>query len=571
LTSIVGLIFIGSVAKNTRPSKPRTRRGTRLVAMFLLAILGMSLWIGYQALDAARSHRRTAEGVLTDYADMAVVEYSRRIEENLGRFNWLLFDDIPRTLRRRAPHPEEMENDLHYAIRDQRCRCEQLREEARLFRVDLESRGVVIAPDTLPTGIPERLSREVVRRAETRPDQRIGVFSLPEGTLLDDPTVVIYKLAGFSDDRGSFAYGLVVAAEAMEELFARWYARGSLLPSSIAGSEPNDSIIQVSVQSSAGFPLFESTLQFPDVAIARDTLTQAFDALVVVAAVRQDAASRLIIGGLPRERIPFLVGLILLTLGLGLAAFLQMRKEHELARLRDDFISSVSHEFRTPLTQIQVFADLLDSGRIETEEKRRWSTGVIKREARRLSHLVSNILHFSPSRQASLHTGVVEPIHLAPAIEEYVDTFLPQAEAQSAEFQTEVDPKLQVLASRPDLHRIVANLLDNALKYGPTGQTIHVRAHGLDGTIRLSVEDQGPGIAREDRRKVFDPYFRLERDTAGRVQGSGIGLALVAEISALLDGQAWVEDGADGGARFVVELPRGLDDVAQAAAREKDG
>jgi signal transduction histidine kinase len=523
--------------------------------MFLLATLGLSLWLGYQALDAARSHRRTAEGVLTDYAGIAVAEYSRRIQENLGRFNRYLFDDIPRTLRRRAPHPEELENDLYYAVRDQRCRCTDLQEEAWFFRVDLGDREVVTFPDALPPAMPDRLASELSQYVASRPDERTGLFLLPEGSLLDFPGVVIYKLTGFSDDRGAFAYGLVVGVTAMEELFSRWYERGSLLPPSIAGSEPNDSIIQVSVRSPAGLSLYQSSLQLPDVAIASDTLSPEFDAMVVQAAVRQDAAPRLIIGGLPRQRLPFLGGLILLTMGLGTAALLQMRKEHELARLRDDFISSVSHEFRTPLTQIQVFADLLDSGRLESEEKRRWSTGVIKREARRLSHLVANILHFSPSRQASVHSGVVEPIHLASSLEESIDTFLPQAESEQAKIRTEVDADLHVLASRPDFHRILANLLDNALKYGPDGQTIEVVATEAGNSVRISVEDEGPGIAREDRKKVFEPYFRLERERAGQVQGSGIGLALVAELSAQMDGRVWVEDTEKGGARFVVELP----------------
>ncbi len=107
-------------------------------------------------------------------------------------------------------------------------------------------------------------------------------------------------------------------------------------------------------------------------------------------------------------------------------------------------------------------------------------------------------------------------------------------------------------------------MLENALKYGPVGQTVEVEAEASEDGVRISVEDEGPGVPGSHREKIFQPYFRSEQDLNGNVQGSGIGLALVEEIAGEFHGRVWVEDGEGGGARFVVELPEaGKDEGAK--------
>ena len=100
-----------------------------------------------------------------------------------------------------------------------------------------------------------------------------------------------------------------------------------------------------------------------------------------------------------------------------------------------------------------------------------------------------------------------------------------------------------MVAGRGGLYRILANLLDNALKYGPHEEIVRVRAAMNGDTVRISVEDQGPGIPERDRHRIWDPYRRLDRDVTGQVQGSGIGLAVVRELCDAYGGQVWVEDG----------------------------
>lgn len=541
----------------SRPRKIRFQRasGANLLVVFLVVTLGLSLWLGFQALDAARSHRQTAEGVLTDYANIAALEYSRRIEEGLGRFGSLLFDDIPRTLRRSVPDPEVMENDLHYALRSQDCQCEALRGEARYFRIDLRDSTVVLGSDAIPSEVSDQIATTVARHRNAHPELRTAFIPLPAGALSDLPSGIVYKVSRLPDGPDAYAYGMVAKTQAFSELFSAWYGRSQLLPASIASSQPNDSLLQISVRGPEDSSIFQSPSPFPDVVSVRDTMDSEFGSLVVQAGIRQDAAARLIIGGLPRSRIPFLLGLMALTLSVGGAALVQLRREHRLARLRDDFISGVSHEFRTPLTQIRVFAELLDDEKLRTDEERKRSTRVINREARRLTHLVENILQFSGLSRAPDGVGELEGIQLATAVEELTEAFEPQSAANQTRIKASVPADLTVLAGRGGLYRILANLLDNALKYGPNGQTVEISAERAGDLIRISVEDEGPGIPPRDREHVWESYRRLNRDISGDVQGSGIGLAVVSQLCSVYGGRAWVADGERGGARFVVELP----------------
>lgn len=540
-----------------RPRKMHFRRssGSSLLVTFLLVTLGLSLWLGYQALDAARSHRRTAEAVMSDYAGIAAWEYARFARESLDYFYRWVFDDIPWTLRRRPPSPEVMANDLRIVLRSQGCECQQLRRQAWFFRIDLRDGSAISEPETVDMSVLQALGRTVRSHREANPDSRTGLLTLDAGALLEPASLVIYLVSTDSDRTDQLAYGVVADAEAFGELFQQWFLGAPLLPTIIAGAEPRDSLLQISVRGPTGLTVFESPASMPDTYSSSVTLDPGYGSLLVEAAIRPDAAPRLIIGGLPRSRIPLLVFLMLLTLGVGAAALIQLRREHQLALLRDDFISGVSHEFRTPLTQIRVFAELLDDEKLKTDEERKRSTRVINREARRLTHLVENILQFSRVSRFPTSLGDLEEIGLKSALDELSEAFAPQAASQNATVEIDVPHDLAVVAGRGGMHRILANLLDNALKYGPPGQTVRIRAANTGDTVRISVEDQGPGIPPRDRKRIWDPYRRLDRDVAGDVQGSGIGLAVVKELCPAYGGRVWVEDGDGGGARFVVELP----------------
>ena len=545
-----------------KPNPPRARRGMPLLLYFLLVTLGLSLWLGFQAVGAARSHRLTAEGVLRDYAEIAVAEYSRRVQDELDRFFDEVFSEVPWRIRRGPPpSPNVVRRRLRSALRDVDCQCTEFRADAVFLVLDMVTGEVSSIPDSIPFGEKSRAAGLARAAWDVSPSERIALRTVGPGQGLESASALFFNVSldeSGEEGMGRAIYILFTGLDSAAELFESWYHEEGLLPEAVAGSRSNESLLYLAVRTPDGDPIFLSPIDQPEVALTRDTLPDEYGGLVLEVAVRPDAASTLVIGGLPRARLPLLLALMVMTLGVGVAAFRQIRKDEELARVRDDFISGVSHEFRTPLTQIRMFTELLADGKLQTDEERVRSTDVINREARRLTHLVENILHFSRAGRAPGSQGTTEQIVVEDAIGDLTEAFYPLAQAQGCTLEIEVNPPdLVVSASRGGLHRMLANFLDNALKYGPEGQTIRIVAVNREGWVRISVEDEGPGIPVGERARIWDPYHRLEKDVEGRVRGSGIGLSVVADLAQASGGAAWVEEGREGGARFVIRLPAG--------------
>ncbi len=113
---------------------------------------------------------------------------------------------------------------------------------------------------------------------------------------------------------------------------------------------------------------------------------------------------------------------------------------------------------------------------------------------------------------------------------------------------------LAVMVHRDALRQVLSNLLDNALKYGPPGQTVRIGAEHGAGLVRIVVDDEGPGVPEQDREAIWEPYIRLPRDVDGHKPGSGVGLAVVKTLVGELKGRVWIDDAPGGGARFTMEL-----------------
>jgi signal transduction histidine kinase len=151
--------------------------------------------------------------------------------------------------------------------------------------------------------------------------------------------------------------------------------------------------------------------------------------------VRPEVADQLVIGGLPRSRLPLLPGLFGVAVALGIVAVGQLRREGELARLRGDFVSSVSHELRTPLAQVRLSMETLRLGRYRTEEQRAWIMGNMDREVTRLVHLVDRVLLFSRSERGIPH-GTPQRVEVAAEVAEVVESFRPLARGRRARLAT---------------------------------------------------------------------------------------------------------------------------------------
>jgi signal transduction histidine kinase len=268
-----------------------------------------------------------------------------------------------------------------------------------------------------------------------------------------------------------------------------------------------------------------------------------------VAEVAHAAAA--IAGGRLETRLPTIEDPDLATLALSfnsMADALQARIERD-AR----FASDVSHELRSPLTTLATAAQVLASRREELSERSQSALDLLTGDVARFQRLVEDLLEISRSDAGVSHLHL-EEVRLV----ELVARALESSSAGS-DLQLEAAPGvdgLTVWADKRRLERVIANLVENAAHYGEGATRVSlVRDRSV---ARVAVEDAGPGVAPEERQRVFDRFFRgsaAGRRRAGG-QGSGLGLSLVAEHVRLHGGRVWVEDGPDGvGARFVVELP----------------
>ncbi|HEX6057745.1 MAG TPA: HAMP domain-containing sensor histidine kinase, partial [Gemmatimonadaceae bacterium] len=391
--------------------------------------------------------------------------------------------------------------------------------------------------------------------------RRMGVIITNDSyvTLVDEiagePRLLGYVVSRDYEGQPIAAFGFESDPEAfLKPIFDRLVASSELLPKSLLQSTANDSVLAVQVSDIDGHQIYHSRAAFPPLYHASDTLERSFGRFVVRVAVRPDIADQLIVGGLPSSRLPMLIALFTLTAGLVVVALLQFRRQQELARLRTDFVSGVSHELRTPLAHIRLFAELLQRGQLNSEEQRHRSARVIDQEARRLTFLVENVLNFSRGERNAQHL-TLDRIDLATEIRDVIDSFQPLAQARHVTVRSELPPRLSAMADRGALRQILLNLLDNAVKYGPAGQTVRVGGVREEDAVRIWVDDEGPGVPEEFRGKILQPYYRLERDAESAIGGSGIGLAVVDELVHMHDGRVVVEDAPNGGARFLIELP----------------
>jgi signal transduction histidine kinase len=231
------------------------------------------------------------------------------------------------------------------------------------------------------------------------------------------------------------------------------------------------------------------------------------------------------------------------------------RREHALAQLRADFVSSMSHELRTPLTQIRMFAELLRKHALREPDESDRALRIIEKEAGRLSILVDNVLNYTRLRRGP-RREVPRPADVAEEVRQVIESFVPLAADRGVRVVEDVPEGLRAAVDAQALRQVLLNLLENAVKYGPRGQTVTVAARAVDGgRVRLVVDDEGPGIPMAEREAVWEAFHRGEAATRSAASGSGLGLAVVRSLVEHHGGTVAVEDAPGGGARVVVQVP----------------
>jgi len=230
-------------------------------------------------------------------------------------------------------------------------------------------------------------------------------------------------------------------------------------------------------------------------------------------------------------------------------------REMEVSRLQSEFVSSVSHEFRTPLSSLCLLSDLLASGRVAGDTDRNAYYGVLVRESRKLRRLVEGLLNFGRMEAGAMQYRF-ETIDPAELLRELSNDF--QREVEASGFRIEMtaakDTPL-VNADRTVLGIAVWNLLDNAVKYSPGCRHVRIDVQEEGGRAAIRVRDGGLGIPASEQKRVFEKFARGKAAREGGIEGTGIGLAMVHRIMAAHGGEVRLESEPGRGSTFTLLLP----------------
>ena len=491
--------------------------GALVLAGIVLAVLGMAA-LGEQA---ERAHRSAVEAMLRGYADLAAEELVRRSSAEIGYAGYFrTLEGIGNRTNADAGATALVRQTLHRG-----------------------ADGDIVGSGSVPPAPLREAWSDLLRTEGRAPFRTVHL-------------VIDGRLRSFVLGRGpgSEQVGFEVETAAVADWLGLQASRGPPLPASLASRLPDHALLYFRIEDPAGQHVL-SVGEPPPLPLRAERRAGTdyggvLEGYRIEAGIPEPYAAVLVAGGLPVSRTPAMAILALLAAVLAVLTGRLWRERHHQATQREEFVARVSHELRTPLAQIRLFAETLLLERAQHPEQKSHALRVIDREARRLSHLVDNILRFSGGRGSAAGAAVCAP--LSEVVERVAGDFAPLASPAQIRIRY-LEP---ALATRPvpedAVHRMLLNLLDNAVRHGG-GEgpvSVEVERQGEDG-LRLAVCDGGPGIATAERERVFAPYYR-----SGQSAGTGLGLAVVRELARALGGDCRVADAAQG-TRIEIDLPGG--------------
>jgi two-component system phosphate regulon sensor histidine kinase PhoR len=254
------------------------------------------------------------------------------------------------------------------------------------------------------------------------------------------------------------------------------------------------------------------------------------------------------------ELVMVVLSCVVIVLGVA-TILLAAEKERRISALKSDFVANVSHELKTPLALVRMFGEMLQSGRVASDEKRQQYLDIIVSESERLSSLIENVLDFARVERGREAYDFSEG-DVGEAVIKAVNLYRYRAEREGVDLVMEVEadlPRTRIDARALEL--AVMNLIDNALKYAPGSNVVTVQAVRENGAIVVRVADRGPGVPPEDQGRIFERFVRGSTARGRAIRGSGIGLALVKHIAESHSGRAWVVSSPGRGATFAISIP----------------
>ena len=251
--------------------------------------------------------------------------------------------------------------------------------------------------------------------------------------------------------------------------------------------------------------------------------------------------------------------LVLLFLLFGVALTIRATdREARLAQAKSNFVANVSHELKTPLSLLSLFSEILELGRVKTEEKKLEYYRIIRHESRRLNKTIDNILDFSKI-EAGRKTYNFAEGDMGDVIDNVLSSYRYQIINSGFDVQTNLQPNLPpVLIDRDAMAQAISNLIDNAIKYSSEVKQLSITTQPVRSNLSVEIADQGIGIPRAEQEKIFEKFYRVGNGLVHDVRGSGLGLSLVKHIIEAHKGTISVESDVGKGSRFTILLPLAL-------------
>ncbi len=229
----------------------------------------------------------------------------------------------------------------------------------------------------------------------------------------------------------------------------------------------------------------------------------------------------------------------------------------KLETMRRDFVANVSHELKTPITSIKGFVETIIDEPPEDEADLRRFLEIVRRQADRLDSIITDLLALSRLEQDAEGGGIeLVGSALAPVLERVVRDLAARRPAQASRVRLECPGVTHARINAPLLEQAVTNLLENALKYSPSESSVVIGCSTVDGQVRVTVSDNGPGIAAEHLPRLFERFYRVDKARSRQLGGTGLGLAIVKHIAQVHGGRAEVASEVGRGSTFTIILPR---------------
>lgn len=231
------------------------------------------------------------------------------------------------------------------------------------------------------------------------------------------------------------------------------------------------------------------------------------------------------------------------------------RRERQVRKLKEDFISNVSHELKTPLSLIRMFSEMLCTGRVKNENAQLEYQKIIHNESDRMSRLINNLLDFA-SLDRDRRTRNFEKIDVSKLIAKGLEAYRLQIQKDGFCLDVDVQPGIPETWADPNaLTMALFNLLDNSVKYSGDSRDIGVRVALSNGSIDFSVRDSGVGVSKKEQEKIFEKFYRGNNETVKRTRGSGIGLSITRDVAEMHGGEVLVASEPGVGSTFTIRIP----------------